>query len=123
MSFVDTLWCYSYCRKLVTKTTTKCPFTRCQTGCSQSTESAVSLLCPSAVSYTGRNLSPHFLPCVVASSGRLGTQPSEGNSAPVDTRGENTKHLTKYLGLLMWQKAKDEPSASHSDNTPDTEVS
>lgn len=23
----------------------------------------------------------------------------------------------------MWQKAKDEPPASHSDNTPDTEVS
>lgn len=116
------LWCYSYCRKLVSKTATKCPFTRCQTGCSQSTESTVSLLCPSAVSYTGRSLS-RFLPCVVASSGMPGTQPSEGNSAPVDTGGENTKHLTKHLGLLMWQQAKDEPPASHPDNTPDTEVS
>lgn len=83
------------------------PVTSCQTGCFQSTESTGSLLCLSAVSYTGHSLSSPLSPCALASSGTPGTQPSEGNSAPVDTGGENTKHLTKHLGLLKWQKAKE----------------
>lgn len=65
----------------------------------------MSRLCPSASSYIGHSLSSPLSPCALASSGTPGTQPSEGNSAPVDTRGENTKHLTEHHGPNMWQKA------------------
>lgn len=66
--------------------------------CLRDTESTESLLCPSAVAHTGHSLySPPSL-CASASSGSPGSQPSAGNSAPVGTRGENTKHLTKHFG-------------------------
>ncbi len=68
--------------------------------CLQGTESTASPLCLSAASHTGRSLSSPLLPCALASSDTPGSPPSAGNSAPVDTRGENTKHLTKYLGHL-----------------------
>lgn len=57
--------------------------------CLPGTESTKSC-CSSARPHTGRSLASPF-PCVPASSGTTGSQPSAGNSAPVDTRGENTK--------------------------------
>lgn len=85
--------------------------------CLQGMESTVSLLCLSAASHTGHSLSPPLSLCASASSGTPGSKPSAGNSAPVDTRGENTKHLTKYLGPWMWQEAKDAAPVKHCDTT------
>lgn len=74
----------------------------------QGMESTAALLCLSAASHTGHSLSSPLSLCASASSDTPGSQPSAGNSAPVDTRGENTKHLTKYLAPpKMWQEAKD----------------
>lgn len=54
--------------------------------------SAVSLLCLSAASHKGHSFYCPLSPCVSA-LGTSDSQPSAGSSAPVDTRGENTKHL------------------------------
>ncbi len=85
--------------------------------CLQGTESTASLLCLSAASHTGHSLSSPLSPCASASSGTPGSKPSAGNSAPVDTRGDNTKHLTKYLGPWMWQEAKYGAPVKHCDAT------
>ena len=72
----------------------------------QGTENTAPPLCPSAASHTGRRLLSPLSPCASASSGTPGTQPSARNRAPVDTRGENTEHLTKHLGPHTRQEAK-----------------
>lgn len=64
--------------------------TRCRI-CLQGKESSESLLCPSAASHTSQSPSSRP-PCASAPSGSPGSQPSAGNRAPADKRG-NTKHL------------------------------
>ena len=86
--------------------------------CLQGTGSTVSLLCPAASSYTGHNLSSPLSPCASASSGTPGTRPSEGNSAPVDTRRESTKHLTNNLAAACGR----EPRMEHRLNTRHSRV-
>lgn len=45
-------------------------------------------------------------PSSSASSGEPDSWPSAESSASVNTRGENTKHLTKYCVLQAWQDSK-----------------
>lgn len=69
------------------------------------TVSTASPLCLSAASRKGHSFYSPFACCASASSGTPDSQPSAGNSAPVDTSGE---YKTPYKTLCpRWQEAKD----------------
>ena len=62
---------------------------RCQTGL-HGTASTASLPCLSAASHKGHSFDSPLSPYASASCGTPESQPSAENSAPVDTRRENT---------------------------------